>query len=128
MPATVDLWPNFTISPKPRGIRQMLEEAGSGLKVKTNGIVAFRVWPIDNDRNRKYPFRFRCDLHVEKLDYNFPLLYVDASATGFPAEVQTDIGGTTVPDESTLFITLEAIFHSDTTKAIIENLISMATE
>jgi hypothetical protein len=121
MPAT-NLWP------KPRGIRQMLEEAGEGLKEKTNGIVTFRVWPLDNDRDRKFPFRFRCDLSVEKLDYNYPLLYVNSSATGFPAEVQTDTGGRPVADENDLRITLETIFHSDTTKAIIENLISMATE
>jgi len=127
MPAT-DLWPNFKIEPKPRGIRQMLEEAGSGLQEKTNGIVTFRVWPLDNDRNRKFPFRFRCDLYVEKLDYNFPLLHVNSSATGFPAEVQTDTGGITVPDEGALFSALETTFHSDNTKAIIENLISMATE
>ena len=127
MPAT-DLWPNFQIEPKPRGIRQMLEEAGTGLKEKTNGIVAFRVWPMDNDRNHKFPIRYRCELRVDRMDYEFPLLYVNSSATGFPAEIQTDTGGKAVTDESDLFSTLETIFHSDKTKAIVQNLISLATE
>lgn len=127
MPAT-SLWPDFKIDPKPRGLRQMLEEAGSGLDTKTNGIVTFRVWPLDNERDRTFPFRYRCDLYVAKFDYSYPLLYVNASATGFPAEVLTDSGGTKVEDERALLVVLETIFHADRTVAIVQNLIAMATE
>ncbi|MBN9119800.1 MAG: hypothetical protein J0I06_11685 [Planctomycetes bacterium] len=127
MPAT-NLWPDFKIDPKPRGIRQVLEEAGSGLEDKTKGIVGFRVLPLDRSDNPALPFRFRCDLYVEKLDYNYPLLYVSSAATGFPAEVSTYSGGIKVDDESALLAALETIFHSGRTVAIVENLISMATE
>jgi hypothetical protein len=126
MPAT-NLWPDFKIDPKPHGIRQMLTEAGNGLKDKTGGVVGFRVWPLDND-DRTFPFRYRCDLYVERFDYNYPLLYVNASATGFPAGVITDSGGIKVDNESALLSALETIFHSDRTVAIVQNLISMATE
>ena len=74
------------------------------------------------------PFRFRCDLYVAKLDYNFQLLNVDSSATGFPAEVITDAEVKTVTDEAGLLTNLERIFHSNQTIAIVQNLISMATE
>jgi hypothetical protein len=130
MPAT-DLWPDFHIDSKPRGVRQILEEAGEGLKEKTGGLVEFRVWP-DEERDREFPIRYRCDLYVQKMDYNFPLLAVHASPTGFPVKVVTGAGVPEAPlkagDESSLHAVLASIFRSDYTKAVVRNLISMATE
>ena len=126
MPAT-DLWPDFKIDPKPRGIRQILEEAGQGLKEKTNGMVAFRVLPTEG-RKFEFPFRLRCELYIEKLDYNYLLLEVDTSASGFPAEARTDGEQIPISNESELLSTLASIFRSTQVRAVIQNLISMATE
>ena len=128
---TTDLWPDFTIEPKPRGIRQMLEEAGRGLKEKTNGLVTFRVLPATNRDRPAFPFLYRCELYVETLDYTFPLLYVNVGMDGgFPVEVVTTNPAEPrkVWDESGLNSILATIFQSDETKAIVRNLISMATE
>ena len=124
---TVDLWPDFKIDPKPRGIRQMLEEAGEGLKPKTKDLVEFRAWPADG-RSPEFPFRFRCELYVRTLDYHYPLFEVYSSATGFPAQVRT--GGSTTPvvTEAELFSALGEVFQAAETRAVIQNLISMATE
>jgi hypothetical protein len=124
---TTDLWPDIKIDPKPRGVRQILEEAGRGLKEKTNGVVEFRVWPADG-RSEEFPFRFRCELRVEKLDYNYLLLEVDATATGFPVEVRTDKDLIKAANESDLLQALRGTFWSERTRLIIKNLISMATE
>ncbi len=130
MPA-IDLWPDFKIDAKPRGVRQMLEEAGEGLKEKTNGLVDFRVWP-DEDRDRDFPVRYRCDLYVRKMDYNFALFAVHASATGFPVKVvagpEVAEGPFKVGDESALYAALANIFRSEYTKAVVQNLVSMAYE
>lgn len=131
MPAT-DLWPDFKIESKPRGIRQILEEAGQGLKEKTNGLVQFRVWPAESQRS-EFPFRLRCQLRVEKLDYDYLLMEVDTSATGFPVEVRTDALGQNglllkIGDEASLLALLSNIFRSAQTTAVVQNLISMATE
>jgi hypothetical protein len=126
-----DLWPDFKIDPKPRGIRQILEEAGQGLKAKTNGLVEFRVWPVES-RSGPYPLRLRCELYVAKLDYAYFLMEVDTAATGFPVELRTGsvpVGGVLVADDETALLTaLARIFQSEHTRDVIQNLISMATE
>ncbi len=127
MPAT-DLWPDFAIDLKPRGVRQILEEAGKGLKEKTRGLIAFRVTPSVG-QDALYPFRFRCDLYVSNIDYSFYLVWVDSAPGGFPAVVKSppDID-VRVEDEAGLLAKLGEIFRSDRTVGIIQNLISMATE
>ncbi len=126
MPAT-DLWPDFQIEVKPRGVRQMLEDAGRGLKEKTKGLVEFRVWAMDSHNTDK-PFRYRCDLHVENIDYAYRLLEVDTSATGFPVAVRDGSGEFAAADEPALLAALERIFRSDRTVAIVQTLVSMAYE
>lgn len=110
----------------------MLEDAGQGLKEKTNGRITFRVLPAETRNNSAaFPFRYRCELYLENLDYAFPLLYVNVGVDGgFPVAVIT-----TDPeepkkawDESQLTSILAAIFRSDETKTIVRNLVSMATE
>jgi hypothetical protein len=127
---TTDLWPDFKFDPKPRGVRQILEEAGQGLKGKTNGLVEFRVWPVEGQKPG-LPFRYRCDLRVEKMDYNYRLLEVDSAPTGFPVLVRSGITSSDVveaSDEASLLAALAKVFQSEQTKAVIKNLISMATE
>ena len=124
---TTDLWPDIAFEPKPRGVRQMLEEAGSGLKDKTGGLVEFRVWPLDG-RTPGFPFRFRCDLRVDKLDYDYLLLEVDSSPTGFPVQVRAGNDNIQADDEASLLAALAGVFRSEQTRAVIKNLISMATE
>jgi hypothetical protein len=128
---TADLWPDFAIEPKPRGIRQMLEEAGRGLKEKTNGLIAFRVQLSESQARPARPFLYRCELYVENLDYAFPLLYVNVGMDGgFPVEVVTTNPADPKKawDEAGLNSILATVFQSEETKAIVRNLISMATE
>jgi hypothetical protein len=127
---TTDLWPDFAVEPKPRGIRQMLEEAGRGLKDKTRGLITFRVQPAENRGSPLFPFRYRCELYVENLDYAFPLLHVNVSMEGgFPVAVfTTSSEPRTAQNEGELTPILASVFQSEETKAIVRNLISMATE
>lgn len=126
-----DLWPDIPFEPKPRGVRQILEEAGAGLKEKTKGLVEFRVWP-EQGETADFPFRYRCDLRVDKLDYNYLLLEVLSAPTGFPVEVWTGRGArrdpVTATDEASLLTALGAVFWSAETRAVIKNLVSMATD
>ncbi|QJW97892.1 hypothetical protein [Frigoriglobus tundricola] len=66
------------------------------------------------------------------MDYNYALLAVHASPTGFPVKVITGPevleGPFKVGDEPTLHAALANIFRSEYTKAVVQNLISMATE
>lgn len=127
---TTDLWPDFTIEPKPRGVRQILEEAGRGLKEKTKGLVTFMVHRAEDRGSPLFPFRYRCDLYVENLDYAFPLLDVNVSINGgFPVGVVTTTTETRAAhNEAELTSVLATIFRAEETKTIIQNLISMATE
>jgi hypothetical protein len=127
---TTDLWPDIKIEPKPRGVRQMLEEAGQGLKEKTHGWVEFQVWPVEGQKPG-LPFRYRCELHVRNLDYSYRLLEVDSAPTGFPVQVRSGLASNDVAeasDEASLRAALASVFQSEQTKAVIENLISMATD
>jgi hypothetical protein len=123
-----DLWPNFTVNQLARGIKQVLEDAGRGLKEKTHGVVEFRVTPaIGGDP--LYPFRYRCDLHVPKLSYSFILVLVESAPDGFPVVVKSDPNvDIRVEDESGLIGKLKEIFNSPRTTGIIQNLITMAAD
>ena len=124
---TTDLWPDIPFDPKPRGVRQILEEAGRGLKDKTHGLIDFRVYPVEGQKPG-LPIRYRCDMRVEKMDYNYHLLEVDASAAGFPVQVRTGTDVVDAVDEASLRNALAGVFRSEKTLAVIKNLISMATE
>lgn len=127
MPAT-DLWPEFTVEKKPRTVRHVLDEAGAGLKEKTGGAVEFRTFRTTSGE-KDYPFTYDCTLAVPKLDYNYLLLRVDSSPTGFPVRVTsgyTQYDG--LPSEERLVEVLATIFGSEQTRKVIQNLISMATD
>ncbi|MCI0702759.1 MAG: hypothetical protein L0241_16890 [Planctomycetia bacterium] len=123
-----DLWPDIAIDQTTRGIKQILEEAGRGLKEKTNGLVEFHVSP-SLSVDPLYPFRFRCDLHVPKLAYSFSLVVVESAPNGFPVVVKSapDID-VRIEDEAQLLAKLAEIFRSPRTQAIIQNLVAMARD
>jgi hypothetical protein len=123
-----DLWPEITIDQNTRGIKQILEEAGWGLKEKTHGVVEFRVAPSVT-ADLQYPFRFRCDLHVPKLSYSFSLALIESAPNGFPVVVKSDPDiNVRVEDEAQLVSKLAQIFHSSRTQAIIQNLLAMTRD
>ncbi|MDB5311101.1 MAG: hypothetical protein JWO38_5303 [Gemmataceae bacterium] len=124
--AAADLWPDFPIDPKPRGVRQILREAGAGLKENTNGLIEFRVFPRGDVRDGTY--LFDCELVLLDLDYTFLLLRVKGSPTGFPLEVISESSPpVVVKDGQQLLAVLSGLFLSDRTHQIVQNLISMAT-
>jgi hypothetical protein len=127
---TPDLWPDITIDQHPRGIKQILEEAGRGLKDKTHSLVEFRVTPyVSGGVDPLYPFRFRCDLHVPKLPYSYLLVLIESSPNGFPVLVKSNPDvDVRVEDEYQLIAKLGEIFHSPHTQGVIQNLISMARD
>jgi hypothetical protein len=123
-----DLWPDITIDQSTRGIKQILEEAGQGLKEKTHGFVEFRVAPSVS-ADPLYPFRFRCDLWVPRLSYSFSLVLIESAPNGFPVVVKSapDID-VRVEDEAQLLSKLAEIFRSSRTQGIIQNLVAMARD
>jgi hypothetical protein len=124
---TANLWPPIPYDTRPRGVRQILEGAGSGLKERTGGLIDFRVWRVDGD-TPAFPFRYRCELRVDKLDYDYLLLEVDSAVTGFPVEVRTGQDVLKADDEARLVEILAAVFWSERTRLVIQNLMSMAND
>lgn len=129
-----ELWPDFKIETKPRGVRAVLEEAGQELKGKTGGLVELRVFLHSIEQGNLPTALYRGDLYVPKIDYTFSGFVIGkAPLTGFPVAVWTTLGDAsglsgTAANEDELRGILSEIFHSERTQLVVQNLISMATD
>jgi hypothetical protein len=78
-----DLWPDFKIEQKTRGVRQVLDEAGEELKQKTAGLIEFRARLHQIQRGANPTTIYTCNLYVPKIDYVYSdYVYVRAPLTG----------------------------------------------
>lgn len=123
MPAT-SLWPDFPALDKPRGMKQILEEAGADIAAKTNDVVEFVVYPTTD--SLEADFRYDCRLFVPKAHYSYLLCRVLTGPTPFPASVVTPEGQEfhEIMDEPALRGVLAKLFQAEKTKEIVLNLIA----
>jgi hypothetical protein len=124
MSVTHHLWPDFPPAARPRGIRQMFEEAGAGLEEKTGGLVRFevRVLPPQDGGT----FRYDGVLRVPKIDYAHPLCRITTGATPFPAELIWEEGSVPgIRSEGDLLAQLTKVFQAPHTREVILNLMSL---
>lgn len=124
-----DLWPDFNITVPPRGVRQILREAGAGIKEKTNGLIEFEV---RMNGPREGDITFDCRLAVPSIEYSFLLFRALATATGFPVRLVWDganfsfLHPEPARNEQELLAQLRTIFNSPEVKEIVTNLVSLA--
>ena len=122
MSTTTSLWPEFSAQAKPRGMRQILENAGGDIAEKTRGVVEFRVKTYSEGDK----FYHDCYLVVPRVRFQHLLLRVITDAKPFPATLATLRGQTigSIPDEANLRETLKEHFQSQETREVVENLIA----
>lgn len=124
-----DLWPDFNITVPPRGVRQILQEAGAGIKEKTNGLIDFEV-RVYGDRENAVVFD--CYLTVRRLNYSMLLFRAQPTTKGFPVTVIWDGANFSIRhpeparNEQELLTQLRTIFTSPEVKEIVTNLVSLA--
>lgn len=121
MPAS--LWPDFPPEAKPRGMRQMLEEAGGDIEEKTQGAIQFRV-KVYPDGERLH---HDCYLIVARVRYPHLLLRVTTGLAPFPATLVTPSGREVrdIRNEATLRDTLQQHFHTPDTRDLVNNLLGV---
>jgi hypothetical protein len=121
-----DLWPEISIATKPRGMKQILREAGKGLAEKTGNLINFDVRARANPVGEQ--FTFECLLFAPSITYRYPIVRVTTGVTAFPADVVAD-GGIErkgIQNEAELKQVLADIFQSDRTKQLLNNLLAVA--
>jgi hypothetical protein len=116
------LWPDFPTDVKPRGVRQMLEDAGGDIAEKTHGVVQFRVRTYSEGDK----FYHDCYLLVPRVGFQHLLVRVTTGVTPFPAAVFTPSGEGfgDVGNENNLRSVLRQLFQRRETREVVENLIA----
>lgn len=120
--SAISLWPDFKVETKPRGMRQILLDAGGGLADRTNGVVEFAVETVQTVEG----FSYRCYLTVRGQRYKVELCSVETGHTSFPATLYeprgAGVGG--IGDEDALLQHLARVFRSEQTKQTVLNLMA----
>ncbi len=125
---STDLWPDISVANKPRGMKQILREAGKGLAEKTGNLLKFDVLVIPAPDGNQFTYHGR--LIASAVNYTYPLVRVTTGIAAFPADVVAD-GGVEVkdvPNEDELKKVLADIFQSDRVKQLLNNLLAVASE
>ncbi|QEL16124.1 hypothetical protein [Limnoglobus roseus] len=124
---TASLWPALP-AVKPRSMRQMLLEAGVGIRDLTNGLIHFQVATSAQKVDKQLKFFHYCTISVPLAALSFPLFQVRTEAAPFPAEVTWDGGTQRAENEDHLRQLLAGIFQSEQSKTLVYNLIANFSE
>jgi predicted site-specific integrase-resolvase len=122
-----NLWPDFDIGQAPRSPKTVIEEVGSGLEEKTNGLVQFYRMNIKiKDNQVEAVF----SLYSRPLLYHFPFLRAKfAVEPVYPVTVTADkLPEVVVNNEDELTASLGQIFNAPTTVETIQRLMSLAQQ
>lgn len=120
-----NLWPDFDKVQAPRSPKAVIEEAGGGLHVKTNGVVRF--YPLSTSiKDEKVVVAY--SLYSPSLSYHFPFLRVTfAIEPVYPVTIVADKLPEVIADnETALIASLGKIFNAPSTVATIQRLMSLA--
>jgi hypothetical protein len=123
-----NLWPDFDIEQAPRSPKAVIEEAGSGLEKKTNGVVRFFTMSTSIKDNEVH---LVFSLYTQSLGYHFPFLRVKfAVEPVYPvtiaADKMTDV--IVANDENELTASLAKIFNAPSTVETIQRLMSLVQQ
>jgi hypothetical protein len=119
------LWPNFEDQPRPRTVRRVLLEAGAGLGEQTGKRIQFVV---DSKPAAKGQFVHDCYLFAPALSYRYPLCKVTEEGDPYPVTLIGDgtfKGGTPAGNEAAFVENLRLLFHADTTKRAVLQLLDI---
>lgn len=119
-----NLWPDFPAGKAASSPKAIIEAAGAGLDVKTNGLVRFYSMGM-TIRDNVVDSTF--SLYAPKLSYHFPFLRarfpIDAS---YPVTLTADrLPEEVAADESALLTCLANIFRAASTVDTIQKLMSL---
>ena len=121
---TATLWPELPAAPALRGMKKMLEQAGSDLTEQTRGALLFRVHGTAFNRGELV---FRCFVTPHLAPHiDIEVCRVETGLAAFPAKLHTadgiQIEG--IQNEADLRTHLATVFQSHRTKEILVNLIA----
>src|SRR5438477_218199 len=115
-------WPDFATMARPKTIRSVILDEGSGISERTQGAITFDVEssPVGGGG-----FVHHCLLVVPKVAYRYPLLRVVQSRLDYPVQVVADDlpAGTTAANEDELRKNLGLVFRSEVTKKVVLQLL-----
>lgn len=122
-----DLWPDFDLARRPKTVRQILLDAGSGITNKTDGRISFVV---DTSANGDQ-FIHDCYLSAPSIGFRYPLMKVVHKVEQFPATLVSDVSPRdqkiVVKNENELVNALADLFHSEPTGNVVTQLLSASS-
>jgi hypothetical protein len=109
----------------PRLPRRILREEGSQIQAKTGGTIHFEV----ETRGKGANFTHDCYLTVPSIVYRFPFLTVSHGKEPYPVTVVSDAlaAPTSAASEPAFLDLLKRIFHDETTKNTVRQLLDAAS-
>jgi len=121
------LWPDLSsVTPPPRGIREMLYDAAGDIDAKTNGAIQFYVDTLGVSGAIE-KVRHNCYLRVPKTGYTHLLFRVTTPVPGpWPAAVSTPEreSFSNIQDETGLRDAVEKLLQRERTKEVVLYLLS----
>ena len=121
------LWPDFsTVTPPPRGLREMLYDLAGDIDSKTGGAIKFYVDTL-GVTSAIEKVRHNCYLRVPKTEYTHLLFQVNTPVPGpWPAVASTPEGERfpDIQDENQLRDAVEKILQRERTKEVVLYLLS----
>ena len=122
---TENMWPDFDLSDTPPSPKAVIDQAGSGLREKTGGIVEFYRMSIRVSENTVMA---DYSLYSPQLAYHFPIMKASFPVDrGYPVKLVSDqIAELVANNETELVQSLERIFNAASTIETIKRLMSLA--
>jgi hypothetical protein len=120
-----NLWPDFDIGQAPRSPKAVIQQAGGGLREKTDGLVQFWMGPASIRDNK---VELSCSLYTPALGYHYPFLRAQfAVEPVYPVTLVADkMPDIVANDEKELIEALAKIFNAPSTIATIQRLMSLS--
>lgn len=123
-----NLWPDFEIGQAPRSPKAVIQQAGRGLREKTNGLVQFVTSPAIIRGNR---IDVEYKLYAPPpMSFSYPFLRARfAFDADYPVTLVADkMDDIVANNESELTEALAKIFNAPSTAATIQRLMSLSRE
>jgi len=122
-----NLWPDFDVGKAPRSPKTVVEEAGSGLERKTNGLIQFYAMGLIIENNI---VEAQFSLYAPFLRYHFPFMRIKFSIDSpYPVTIAADkMVELVANNENELLSSLAKVFGSPTTIETVQRLMSLSPQ
>jgi len=123
-----NLWPDFEVSGQARSPKAVVQEAGIGLREKTDGRIDFVQHGTTQISDQKVSVSYA--LWVPALNYSYPFIrIVFGVVESYPVRVAADgLGEFQANNEPELIGVLAKVFSADRTVKTITRLMQLASE